>query len=107
VSSATHDTGACGTALPSGPGANTSLDMTRPSTPVTSRTLLTKRRSRPPLAYSLRLVWKTTKSIAPAISMCVASIGSRSVAWIAYVAIRLNTSSEEFAWIVDREPSLP
>jgi hypothetical protein len=59
------------------------------------------------LAYSLCFSAKTTKSTAPAISMCVASIGSRSVAWIAYVAIRLKTSSEEFAWIVDREPSLP
>jgi hypothetical protein len=97
ASSAAHDTGACGTALPSRPAANTSLDRTRPSTPVTSRTLLTKRRSRPPLAYSLRFSWKTTKSMAPEISMCVASIGSRSVAWSAYVAIRLNTSSEEFA----------
>ena len=78
-----HDTGARGTAQPSGPGAKASLDCTRPSIPVTSRMLLTYLRSLPPLAYSFRFSMKTTKSIAPAISMCVASTGSRSADWIA------------------------
>ena len=36
------------TATPSGPAANTSLDSTRPSMPLTSRMLATNRRSRPP-----------------------------------------------------------
>ena len=48
ASSPRQETGARGTARPSEPGANTSLDSTRPSTPVTSRILLTNRRSRPP-----------------------------------------------------------
>ena len=78
-----QETGACGTVRPSRPAVNTSLDSTRPSTPVTSRTLLTNRRSRPPCEYSLRFSAKTTKSMAPAISMCVASMGSRSCAWMA------------------------
>ena len=64
-------------------GANTSLDSTRPSTPVTSRILLTNRRSRPPSWYSLRFSRNTTKSMAPAISMWVASTGSRSADWMA------------------------
>ncbi len=49
----------------------------------------------------------TTKSSAPATSRCVASIGSRSRACSAYVAMRLKTSTDELAWIVDSEPSLP
>jgi hypothetical protein len=62
---------------------NTSLDWTRPSIPVTSRTLLTNRSRRPPREYSLRFSTKTTKSMAPAISMWVASTGSRSEDWMA------------------------
>src|SRR5680860_332942 len=50
---------------------------------------------------------KTTKSSAVATSRTVASHGSRSGAWIAYVAILWTTSEEELAWIVDRDPSLP
>lgn len=41
-------TGACGTARPSGPAVNASLESTRPSTPVTSLIELTNRRSAPP-----------------------------------------------------------
>ena len=63
--------------------ANTSEESTLPSTPATSRTLDTNRRSVPPSAYSLRFSRKTTKSIAPAMSMWVASIGRRSLAWSA------------------------
>jgi hypothetical protein len=51
--------------------------------PVTSRTLLTNRRSVPPWVYSFFFSWNTTKSMAPAMSMWVASTGSRSVAWMA------------------------
>jgi len=39
--------------------------------------------------------------------MCEASIGRCSAACSAYVAMRLNTSDELLAWIVDSEPSLP
>ncbi len=52
-SSSRHEIDAAGTAYPSGPAANTSLDSTRPSTPLTSRTEVTMRRSSPPEAKSL------------------------------------------------------
>jgi hypothetical protein len=78
-----HEIGAAGTARPSVPGANTSLERTRPSTPLTSRTLVMIRRSWPPSAYSFRRSTKITKSMAPAISIMVASVGSRSLDWMA------------------------
>ena len=59
---------------------NTSLDSTRPSTPVTSRTDSTWRRSTPPVSYSFTFLTKTTKLIEPAISMWVASTGRFSSA---------------------------
>ena len=78
-----HWIGAAGTATPSAPSAKISLESTRPSTPLTSRTEVTMRRSPPPVAYSLRRSTKITKSIAPAISIIVASDGNRSTDWMA------------------------
>ena len=74
--------------------------------PVTSRTLSMQRTRQPPSAYSLRLRMKTTKLIDPAMSMCVASTGRFSCAQPVR-RDRLKTSIDEFAWIVDSDPSLP
>jgi hypothetical protein len=71
--------GAPGTARPSPPGWNTSLEITiAPSASRTSRTELTQRWWRPPVAVSSRWEMKTTKSMAPAMSRLVASTGNRS-----------------------------
>ena len=80
---AAQETGARGTARPSGPGANTSLDSTRPSIPVTSRMLLTNRRQLAAARVLVALLDEHHEVDGPAMSMFVASTGSRSADWMA------------------------
>ena len=94
---------------PSGPGAKTSLDSTRPSTPLTSRTLVDQPAQRAAARRSRCAARGRPRSRSRRRSASWRGLDGQPLGapgWRRW-QIRLKTSSEEFAWIVDSEPSLP